>query len=78
MIKINYNNEPLITILYKKVANYEMKITCKSCESIYKKRKIEFDHCRFNKKNFKIKKICYNGNIKNRKEKIEWKMKRFY
>ena len=30
------DNEPLITILDKKVANYEMKITCKSCQ-IYKK-----------------------------------------
>ncbi len=33
------DNEPLITILDKKVSNYEMKITCKSCESIYKKVK---------------------------------------
>ena len=33
------DNNPLITILDKKVANYDMKITCKSCESIYKKVK---------------------------------------
>ncbi len=33
------DNEPLITILDKKVASYEMKITCKSCENIYKKVK---------------------------------------
>ncbi len=33
------DNEPLITILDKKVASYEMKITCKSCESIYQKTK---------------------------------------
>ena len=33
------DSEPLITILDKKVANYEMKITCKSCENIYKKVK---------------------------------------
>ena len=33
------DNEPLITILDKKVASYEMQITCKSCESIYKKVK---------------------------------------
>ena len=33
------DSEPLITILDKKVASYEMKITCKSCESIYKKVK---------------------------------------
>jgi len=33
------DNEPLITILDKKVARYEIEITCKSCESIYKKRK---------------------------------------
>ncbi len=33
------DNEPLITILDKKVDSYEMKITCKSCESIYKKVK---------------------------------------
>ncbi len=30
------DSEPLITILDKKVNNYEMKITCKSCENIYK------------------------------------------
>ena len=33
------DNEPLITILDKKVSSYEMKITCKSCENIYKKVK---------------------------------------
>jgi len=33
------DSEPLITILDKKVANYEMKVTCKSCENIYKKVK---------------------------------------
>ena len=33
------DNEPLITILDKKVASYEMEITCKACESIYKKVK---------------------------------------
>lgn len=33
------DNEPLITVLDKKVSDYEMKITCKSCESIYKKNK---------------------------------------
>lgn len=33
------DNEPLITILDKKVDSYEMKITCKACESIYKKVK---------------------------------------
>ena len=31
------DKEPLITILDKKVASYEMKITCKACESIYTK-----------------------------------------
>ena len=33
------DNDPLITILDKKVERYEMKITCKSCENIYKKEK---------------------------------------
>lgn len=33
------DKEPLITILDKKVASYEMKITCKACENIYKKDK---------------------------------------
>ena len=33
------DNEPLITILDKKVSSYEMKIICKSCENIYKKVK---------------------------------------
>ena len=31
------DNEPLITILDKKVASYKMKITCKSCNQIYKR-----------------------------------------
>lgn len=31
------DNEPLITILDKKVKNYEMQITCKSCNNLYKK-----------------------------------------
>lgn len=33
------DNESLITILEKKVATYELKITCNSCESIYCKTK---------------------------------------
>lgn len=33
------DKEPLITLLDNKVISYEMKITCKSCESIYKKIK---------------------------------------
>jgi len=33
------DKEPLITILDKKVNNYEMKITCKSCNKIYRKEK---------------------------------------
>ncbi|MCI8347047.1 MAG: hypothetical protein HFJ12_03750 [Bacilli bacterium] len=33
------DSEPLITILDKKLSKYEMKITCKSCESTYKKSK---------------------------------------
>ncbi len=33
------DKNPLITILDKKALNYEMKITCKSCESTYKKVK---------------------------------------
>ena len=33
------DNEPLITILEKKVTTYELKITCNSCESIYCKTK---------------------------------------
>ena len=32
------DNDPLITILDKKVASYEMKITCKSCNRTYKKK----------------------------------------
>lgn len=31
--------EPLITILDKKITSYELEITCKSCENIYKKSK---------------------------------------
>ncbi len=31
------DNEPLITILDKKVSNYELNITCKSCGNIYRK-----------------------------------------
>lgn len=31
------DKEPLLTILDKKLVSYEMKITCKSCENIYKK-----------------------------------------
>ncbi len=33
-----HDNEPLITILDQKLKSYELKITCKACESIYKKR----------------------------------------
>lgn len=33
------DNEPLITILDKKVVNYELKITCKDCSNIYTKVK---------------------------------------
>lgn len=33
------DNEPLITILDKKVDSYKMKITCKSCGNIYEKEK---------------------------------------
>ncbi len=33
------DSDPLITILDKKVASYELKITCKSCGNIYKKIK---------------------------------------
>jgi len=33
------DSEPLITILDNKVINYEIKITCKSCNHIYKKTK---------------------------------------
>jgi len=36
------DNDPLITVLDKKVSSYEMQITCKSCEKIYKRlKKIE-------------------------------------
>ncbi len=31
------DNNPLITILDKKVASYEFKITCRSCSKIYKR-----------------------------------------
>lgn len=34
------DQEPLITILDKKVMSYEMKITCKDCGSIYKRVKV--------------------------------------
>lgn len=30
-----HDNEPLITILDKKLTDYEMKITCKACGNIY-------------------------------------------
>lgn len=33
------DKEPLITILDQKIVHYEMKVTCKSCQSIYKKVK---------------------------------------
>lgn len=33
------DNEPLITLLDKKLSNYEMEITCKSCGNIYYKTK---------------------------------------
>lgn len=33
------DNEPLITLLDKKLAGYDLKITCKSCSRIYKKVK---------------------------------------
>lgn len=33
------DSEPLITLLDKKLASYELKITCKSCANIYKKVK---------------------------------------
>ena len=35
------DNSPLITILDKKLVNYELQITCNSCKKIYKKRKSE-------------------------------------
>lgn len=31
------DNEPLITILDKKIASYEMRIICKTCKNTYKK-----------------------------------------
>ena len=33
------DNEPLITLLDKKITNYKIKITCKSCQNIYHKEK---------------------------------------
>jgi hypothetical protein len=33
------DNEPLITILDKKVSSYEIKITCKTCNKIFQKNK---------------------------------------
>ena len=33
------DEEPLITILDKKVASYELKVTCKACSNIYTKQK---------------------------------------
>lgn len=33
------DNEPLLTILDKKVANFELKISCKFCTNIYQKIK---------------------------------------
>ena len=33
------DNEPLITILDKKLENYNLEITCKACNNIYKKSK---------------------------------------
>ena len=33
------DNEPLITILDKKLESYSLEITCKACNSIYKKSK---------------------------------------
>lgn len=32
------DNEPLITILENKVSNYELSITCKSCNKSYRKK----------------------------------------
>ena len=32
------DNQPLITLLNKKIKNYEMKITCKTCNHIYDKK----------------------------------------
>ncbi len=34
-------HDPLITILEKKISNYELYITCKSCNQIYQKKNIE-------------------------------------
>jgi len=43
MIKTRFccpkDHDPLLTILEKKVATYEFKITCKSCGNIYQKSK---------------------------------------
>lgn len=33
------DSEPLITVLDKKLSEYEMKITCKSCGNIYRRSK---------------------------------------
>lgn len=33
------DKEPLITILEKKLTSYELKITCKACEQIYKQER---------------------------------------
>lgn len=33
------DNEPLITLLDKKLSNYDLKITCKTCANIYRKSK---------------------------------------
>ncbi len=35
------DSQPLITVLDKKLDNYELNITCKACGSIYKKTKKE-------------------------------------
>ena len=34
-----HDSNPLITLLDKKIASYELKITCKSCNKIYKMEK---------------------------------------
>ncbi len=35
----SFDNQPLITLLDKKLSEYDMKITCKSCHTIYRKTK---------------------------------------
>ena len=35
----NADSSPLITILEKKLVNYELNVTCKSCHKIYQKTK---------------------------------------